>query len=266
MSKHLLACCIVIASLSLGCRARSPEPHNIGGSTEVVNGTPKAAPKTPIDQIAKPKPAPQAAPSPAKKPELPTLAPNPKLLSPSDAKAKAPETFAVEFTTTKGPFIMDVTRKWAPQGADRFYNLIKIGFYRNVAFFRVIDGFMAQIGIHGDPKVSAAWKNANIEDDPVTQKNTRGMVSYATAGPGTRTTQFFINFGDNSKLDGMGFAPFAKVRDMTTVEKIYKQYGEGAPRGRGPSQGTMTAEGNSYLRRAFPLMDYVLDAKIVPGK
>ncbi len=176
---------------------------------------------------------------------------------------RAPDEFTVRFDTTKGEVLIDVTRAWAPQGADRFFTLVRAGYFTDVAFFRVVEGFMAQAGIHGDPVVSRAWRDKRIADDPVEQSNTRGMVSYAMAGPGTRTTQFFINFVDNSRLNGMGFAPFGRVRDMGVVDSLYNGYGEGAPRGRGPSQPRMQSQGNTYLRAEFPELDYIRSASIV---
>ncbi len=147
---------------------------------------------------------------------------------------------------------------------DRFYTLVKSGYYDGVRFFRVISGFMAQFGIHGDPKVSAVWRERTMPDDPVRQSNARGMVTYATAGPGTRTTQIFINYRDNSGLDGQGFAPFGKVVEgMNVVDRLFAGYGEGAPRGGGPNQGRIQAEGNAYLARDFPKLDYVKRATIV---
>jgi peptidyl-prolyl cis-trans isomerase A (cyclophilin A) len=132
-----------------------------------------------------------------------------------------------------------------------------------VRFFRVIDGFMAQFGIHGNPAVATAWRGANIKDDPVKQSNKRGFVVFATAGPNTRTTQLFINFGDNATLDKSGFAPFGEVsKGMDVVDKIYNGYGEGAPRGKGPDQGRVQSEGNAYLTKDFPKMDYVKTATI----
>lgn len=193
-------------------------------------------------------------------------APNKALLeNPAEATAQAPEKFVVELQTTKGPIRLDVNRAWAPKGVDRFYNLVKAGYYSDVAFFRVIPGFMAQVGLHGDPAINRTWRSANIADDPVKQSNTRGMVSFATAGPNTRTTQFFINFGDNNRLDGMGFSPFARVQadSMKTVDSLHGGYGEGAPRGRGPSQARIHAEGNSYLKADFPELDYIQKAIVV---
>jgi peptidyl-prolyl cis-trans isomerase A (cyclophilin A) len=175
-----------------------------------------------------------------------------------------PALFRARFETSAGTFVIEVHRDWAPLGADRFYDLVKGGYYDGVRFFRVLPRFMAQFGIHGDPRVSAHWRDRRIADDPVRQSNTRGMVSYATAGPGTRTTQVFINYADNSMLDGQGFAPFGRVVEgMEVVDRLYAAYGEGAPRGRGPDQGRMQAEGNAYLERDFPKLDFVKSATIV---
>jgi len=177
---------------------------------------------------------------------------------------RAPATFRARLETSKGAVVIEVQREWAPLGADRFYNLVKSGYYDGTRLFRVIPGFMAQFGIHGDPQVAAAWRDARIPDDPVRQHNTRGMVSFATAGPGTRTTQLFINYGDNSRLDGMGFSPFGRVVEgIEVVDRFYAGYGEGAPRGRGPDQGRIQAEGNAYLERGFPKLESVTRATII---
>ncbi len=183
---------------------------------------------------------------------------NPLLLT-----EKAPATFRANFDTTAGPFVVEVHRDWAPNGADRFYNLVKSGFFTNVRFFRVINGFMAQFGIHGDPSVARQWMGARIPDDPVKQSNLEGYVSFATAGPNTRTTQLFINLADNANLDKSGFAPIGRVvSGMNNVHKIYDGYGEGAPRGRGPDQGQIQAEGNTYLSKDFPKLSYIKSATI----
>src|SRR5262245_39387820 len=139
------------------------------------------------------------------------ILPHPALLNPSLADEKAPEKFKARFVTTQGDFVIAVTREWAPQAADRFYNLIEIGYFTEIAFFRVINGFMAQFGISGNPQINAKWSGARIPDDPVKHPNSRGHVSFACAGPNTRTTQLFINYADNSRLDGMGFSPFGVV-------------------------------------------------------
>ena len=172
-----------------------------------------------------------------------------------------PATYVVKFETSQGDFIVEVKRDWAPRGADRFHELVTNGFFDNQRFFRVIEGFVVQFGIHGDPVTAAAWKAKRIEDDPVNASNLSGAVTFATAGPNTRTTQVFINFGDNSRLDGMGFAPFGRVtQGMDVVEKLYSAYGEGAPHGRGPDQGRIQSEGNSYLDREFPKLDRIVRA------
>ena len=185
--------------------------------------------------------------------------------NPAALKEQAPPVYKVEFDTSKGPFVIEVHRDWAPNGADRFYNLVKNGFYDDVRFFRVIEGFMAQFGVNGDPKVSAAWREARIKDDPVKDSNKRTFVTFATAGPNTRTTQVFVNYGDNSNLDSQGFSPFGQVvSGMKVVDSLYGGYGEGAPGGRGPNQARVQSDGNAYLASAFPNLDYVKKATIVP--
>jgi peptidyl-prolyl cis-trans isomerase A (cyclophilin A) len=186
-----------------------------------------------------------------------------KLRNPSALNEKAPDTYKAKFDTSKGPFVIEVHRDWAPLGADRFYNLVKNGYYDDCRFFRVIDGFMAQIGMNGNPAIQQAWVPARIQDDPVKQSNKRGYVTFAHAGPNSRTTQFFINFGDNAMLDKQGFPPIGQVvSGMDVVDKLYSGYGDGPPRGRGPSQGQITAEGNAYLVKDFPKLDYVKKATI----
>lgn len=198
--------------------------------------------------------------------EAKPLPASPGFADPAKLTAQAPETFKAQFDTTKGKFTIEVTRSLSPNGADRFYNLVHSGYFTDIALFRVIPGFMCQFGIHGDPAVSAKWREANLTDDPVKGSNTRGTISFATAGPNTRTTQMFINFGDNARLDGMGFSPFGKVTEgMDVVDKINSEYGEGAPRGRGPDQGRVQMEGNAYLKKDFPNLDYIKSATIVPS-
>jgi len=231
----------------------------IMGSTLTACGekTPPAATPVPAADVA-------ATATPAV-PEKPPEGPNPALLDPTLAKETAPATFKVKVTTTKGAFVIEALREWAPTGVDRFYNLVKIGFFNDIALFRIIDGFMGQFGIHGDPAVSGAWREAKIQDDPRTQTNARGLVTFATAGPNTRTTQIFINFADNARLDDMGFSPFGRVVEgMEIVDSLYKGYGEGAPRGRGPDQGRMQMQGNTYLKAEFPEMDYIVSAEVLP--
>jgi len=215
--------------------------------------------------------------TPAKKPAAPSKAParkapaaakgpfDPALLQPATLKTMAPAEFDVQFVTTAGEFTMHVTRAWAPNGADRFYNLVRHHFYDGAAFFRVLPGFMAQFGLSAYPQVSRAWENANIKDDKVTQSNKRGYVSFAMAGPNTRTTQIFINFGNNGNLDSSGFAPFGMVTvGMDTVDKLYSGYGEGAPDGRGPRQDLVGNQGHTYLEKNFPNLDKIATASIVP--
>lgn len=178
-------------------------------------------------------------------------------------KDGVPSKYTVELDTTKGAIVIEVRRDWAPNGADRFYELVQNGYFTDVAFFRVVGGFMAQAGISGDPAVNAVWREKRIPDDPVKASNMRGTVTFATSGPDSRTTQFFINFSDNSRLDGMGFAPIGKVKDMAPVDALYDGYGEGAPSGRGPSQGQMQTQGNAYLKASFPKLDYIKSARII---
>jgi peptidyl-prolyl cis-trans isomerase A (cyclophilin A) len=176
---------------------------------------------------------------------------------------QAPDSFRARFATTKGDFVIVVHRAWAPHGADRFYNLVRAGFYDGVRFFRVLPGFMAQFGIHGDTAVTAAWRERRIPDDQMRRSNQRGLVTFATAGPGTRTTQIFINYRDNSRLDGMGFTPFGEVVEgMTVVDSLYGGYGEGAPNGRGPDQMRLNIEGEKYLARQFPKLDKIKTATV----
>ncbi len=178
---------------------------------------------------------------------------------------KAPATYKVKFDTSKGTFVLEVHHDWAPNGADRFYNLVKNGYYTDARFFRVISGFMVQFGINGDPKLNGVWRDANIKDDPVKASNKRGTITFATAGPNTRTTQVFINFGNNAGLDDQGFAPFGQViSGMEVVDSLFADYGEGAPRGEGPDQGLIQSQGNAYLKKDFPKLDYIKMATIVP--
>jgi peptidyl-prolyl cis-trans isomerase A (cyclophilin A) len=198
--------------------------------------------------------------------EIPVPAQKASLDKPESLTDKAPDVYRARFATSKGDFVIEVHRDWAPQGADRFFNLVKYGYYNETRFFRVVSGFMAQIGIHGKPEMNTVWREQRIADDPVKMSNLRGFVSFATAGPGTRTAQFFVNYADaNSRLDTMGFAPFGQVTSgMEIVDSLYAEYGEGAPQGRGPHQGRIQSEGNAYLLRDFPQLDYVKEATILP--
>ena len=190
--------------------------------------------------------------------------PRAELLTPEKATLTAPASYKAKFSTTKGDFTIEVHRDWAPNGADRFYNLLKLGYYDDVAFFRAIDNFMVQLGIHGSPEVNAKWRNATIQDDGPTQSNKKGFVTFAKGGPNSRTTQFFINYADNGRLDPMGFPPFGQVVEgLEVVDSLYKGYGEGAPGGQGPQQMRVQSEGNTYLKADFPKLDYVKTAKVL---
>lgn len=182
---------------------------------------------------------------------------NAKLRNPAALKEAAPAEYRAAFDTSAGPFVIAVHRAWAPKGADRFYNLVKNGFFDGCRFFRVIPNFMVQFGINGDTSIQKPWSNANITDDPVKQSNARGTISFATAGPNTRTTQVFINFKNNAGLDGQGFAPFGEVvSGMAAVDKINAEYREK------PDQNVIKRQGNAYLAKTFPRLDYVKAARI----
>jgi peptidyl-prolyl cis-trans isomerase A (cyclophilin A) len=206
-------------------------------------------------QAAKPAPKPAAAPA---KPAAPAQN---RLLNPAALNAKAPDLFKVKFDTTKGPVVIELHREWAPKGVDRFYNLVRAGFFTNVRFFRVIHTFMAQFGVNGDPAVNAAWEKARLTDDPPNgQHNVRGMLTYGTTGqPNSRGTQLFINYKDNSFLDAQGFVPIGQVVEgMEAVDMLDDEYGA-APQN---NQGRIVAEGNKYLQANFPKLDYIKTATI----
>lgn len=244
MKKLLFACVVALAvSFVTGCKneekGASPSASNTSASPAKTSAATSAAPAT-------------------------ATAPTGNFADPKSLVEKAPDTFKAQFDTTKGKFIIEVKRELSPTGADRFYNLVRSGYFKDIAFFRVIPGFMGQFGIHGDPKVAAAWRDARIQDDPVKSSNTRGTISFAMGGPNTRTTQLFINLVDNVRLDGMGFSSFGKVVEgMDVVDKINGEYGEGAPMGRGPAQQRIQFEGNAYLKKEFPNLDYINSASIV---
>ena len=186
-------------------------------------------------------------------------APDPRLMPEGDGiPAHSPARYTVRLDTTKGPIVIDVTRAWAPNGADRFYDLVRRRAYDDNAFFRAMTGFMVQGGIPGDPRVAEAWRSKYIQDDPPIEHNTRGTVTFATSGPNQRVNQFFINLVDNSRLDPMGFAPIGRVRDMTAVDAFHMGYGET------PAQARIQREGNAYLRVEFPQLDYIRTARIEP--
>lgn len=183
---------------------------------------------------------------------------NPALLKPATLTEKAPDTFDVDFATTKGNFTVRVTRAWAPLGADRFYNLVKNGYFDEAAFFRLVPNFIVQFGLSADPEVNRVWRSANFKDDPVTQSNKPGTITFATAGPNTRTTQLFINYRHNDFLDKQGFSPFGEVTNgMDVVQKLFSGYGEQ------PDQGAITSQGNAYLDKNFPKLDRITSTRIL---
>ena len=217
-----------------------------------------AALRPPNTTTPPPKPAAAAA-----KPAAPKPAPRMNvaaLLNPAGLTAKAPDTYKVKFVTTKGELVVQVTRAWSPLGADRFWNLVRNGFYNDATFFRVLPGFVAQFGLSANPAVNAAWQNARIQDDASTvQSNKRGTLSFATSGPNSRTTQIFINYGDNARLDTMGFTAFGVILDngMEIADKIFSGYAER------PSQGRITAEGKKYTDAEFPDLDRILYTEVI---
>lgn len=193
----------------------------------------------------------------------PTTPPALALMDTTRSTERAPEVFRVKFETTRGQFVIEAHRAWAPLGVDRFHYLVRNGFYDGTRFFRVLGGFMAQFGINGDPRVTASWRERRMPDDAGKQSNSRGTVSFAHAGPGSRTSQLFINYIDNKGLDA-SFSPIGKVVEgMTVVDSLYKEYGEGAPMGNGPEQERIMKEGEQYLARDFPKLDQVKKAEII---
>jgi peptidyl-prolyl cis-trans isomerase A (cyclophilin A) len=254
------AAAFLSALVAVGCEDDSEDKLHaevVGTSSEDESSTGGGAEGEKEDGTGEGKP--ESGKAESDQPEPASSSTPPELLDPSKVSGKAPDEYTVALETTEGTIHVDVTRAWAPEGADRFYNLVKAGFYDDVAFFRMVKDFVVQFGLHGDPEVNQAWRRATIEDDPVEKSNERGTVVFATSGPNSRTTQLFINLADNDRLDGMGFAPFGKVRDgdMKVVEDLHFGYGER------PSQGRIQREGNAYLKEQFPKLDYIEDARIV---
>jgi peptidyl-prolyl cis-trans isomerase A (cyclophilin A) len=248
----------LLALALAGCPKYDPEVSSgnsgNGASTALVSTPLSASPAASAPPAASA--APPAAPT-ASGPMGSVLFP--ALLEPSKANEKAPDVFKAKFTTAKGDFVIEVHRDWAPNGADRFYNLVKAGFFDDTRFFRNVPKFMVQFGISGDPSVNRAWQQANIPDDPVTQSNKLGFVTFAqTSMPNSRSTQVFINTADNQRLDASRFAPFGQVvKGMTVVEALYNGYGES------PDQGRIQSHGNAYLDAQFPLLDGTKHAEII---
>jgi peptidyl-prolyl cis-trans isomerase A (cyclophilin A) len=261
-----------------GCKKEEPVAAPAVAADKAPEAAPAAAPpaeepKRQVNPNAEPA-APAAAPTPQAMPgaATPTEAAAPTgpqhaaMHDPSQATEKAPDMFKVKLHTTKGDIVIEAHKDWSPSGADRLYNLVKIGYFQDIAFFRAVKDFMVQFGIHGDPTVNAVWRASTVNDDPPgKQSNQRGMVTFAKTGaPNSRSVQLFINYKDNAMLDGMGFTPVGKVIEgMDVVDKINTEYGEGAPRGQGPNQMRIQSEGNKYLKADFPRMDYILSATIV---
>ncbi len=191
----------------------------------------------------------------------------PPIPRPGERAVVAPDSFRVAFETTRGRFDVVAHRAWAPGGVDRFYDLVRRRYYDDVSFFRVVPGFVAQFGLSGDPRVNDAWRTMSIPDEPVRETNRRGRMSFARGGRNTRTVQLFINLRDNPRLDTLnafGFPPIAQVVDgMQVVDSLYSGYGEGLPRGQGPVQDSIRAQGNAYLARGFPRLDYIRRARVV---
>jgi len=189
-----------------------------------------------------------------------SAAPPEKLTDPSKLAAKAPDTFKAKFETTKGTFVIEVHRDWAPNGADRFYTLVKNGYFNDVKFFRVVPSFVVQFGIHGDPAIASKWLKSNIPDDPVKESNKRGYLTFAMSSqPNSRSVQMFINLKDNTGLDARGFAPIGKViSGMEIVDKLYDGYGEGLTQ----LQGRIASEGNAFLEKNYPQLDGIKKATI----
>jgi peptidyl-prolyl cis-trans isomerase A (cyclophilin A) len=264
---------LALSLLGLACRP-SPPPGPDPRAEELEAQEREIAAERTAEPSVEPEPgrqsdAPAERVGPLVQREEQAVAPaerHPALLDPSRARETAPERYTVSLDTTKGEILVDVRRSWAPLGADRFYNLVKIGYFDDTAFFRVVAGFMAQIGIHGDPEINRVWRTQRIEDDPVAHQNAAGTVSFATSGKNSRVNQIFINLVDNSRLDAMGFAPIGRVRGLDVVEQLHSGYGEGAPAGRGPLQARVQNEGNAYLRAEFPQLDYIRSAKVVDEK
>ena len=265
LSLRLGAVALSFAVLATGCEKKEAVTAAAAPDTP----PPAAAPAEAAKPVEAPKPA-EAAPAPTVAPAAaPAAAPadpnqNPALHDPTKATEKAPDQFKVNFKTTKGDIVIEIKKEWSPLGADRFYNLVKMGYFKDIAFFRVVPGFMAQFGIHGDPTVNQVWKDLGIQDEPVKQSNKKGWLTFAKKGlPNSRSVQFFLNLVDNPNLDGMGFAPFGMiVKGQDVLDKINGEYGEGAPRGRGPDQMRVQTQGNEYLKKEFPNLDYILSAEV----
>ena len=177
--------------------------------------------------------------------------------------AHTPDIYRVSMDTSKGAVVLEIMRAWAPRGADHFYELVRSGYYDGDRFYRVMPRFVVQFGINGDPQVSQLWSSLRIPDDPVKQKNRKGTVTFASSGPGARTTQVFVNMRDNPALDRQGFAPIGHVASgMDVLERLYSGYGDMPPRGSGPDGVEIERQGVSYLENHFPRLDYITKAAV----
>lgn len=252
---------LVAGMLLLGSCTRKEEapPAPAAQPAETASSTPEepvAKPAPTGAESAAAEPAPAEAPATAATPPAITRPAQPE---PARVPPKDPNVFVIRFETTKGNIDIECHKDWAPLGAARFRELVEAGYYDGARFFRVVPGFVVQFGIAANPLITAKWDNANLRDDPVLQSNRRGYVTFATAGPNTRTTQIFINLGDNERLDGMGFAPFARViRGMDAVDSIDSRYGEQ------PQQPRIEDEGEAYLQQNFPALDKIVKATVLP--
>lgn len=258
MKNQMLMCVLAMSLVAgLGCPNKKTAPDEDPKAEQPTTASQEPADEEPTGAATE---TPDEGASRAVKGDL-------EALDPAKLTETAPDKFQAQFETTAGDFVVEVNRDWAPNGADRFYNLVKAGYYQNIAAFRVVDGFMAQFGIHGDPAVNEVWREAKIKDDPRKPEvsNKRGYVTYAMAGPDTRTVQLFISYRDNSMLDNQGFTPFGQVQGegMAVVDKFYKGYGEGAPRGKGPNQMLVQTKGNEYLQEQFPELSYIENVTII---
>lgn len=248
----------VIVTAMLGVVLALAPSAGLAQSTAKPQATAPAGTKPATQKPTTAKPAPPK-PTTAKPATAKPAAVNPALRTPAKLKDVAPATYRVNFDTSAGVFVVEVTKAWAPKGADRFYNLVKYGYFDGNRFFRVVKTFMVQFGINGDPKLNEVWRETDITDDPVTQSNKKGYITFATRGPNSRTTQVFINFKDNAFLDGQGFAPFGQiVAGQDVVDKLNGEYGEQPSQ----MQPQIQSGGNAFLAKAFPRLDYINKASI----
>ncbi len=274
--KRCFAVLLVALVALAACDRKAEKADENGAESAAADQAQDEAADEAVDEADEPSEAaePAADEQPADEPESVETPPldelHPAMLDPAKADEQAPEQFRAKFETTEGDFVIEFNRDWAPNGADRAYNLVKIGYFDGIAFFRVIDNFMAQFGIHAHPEVNKAWEEAAIDADTLEKSNTRGRVTFAQkanpdtgqSDPATRTTHLFINYGDNSALDDQQFVPVGEVVEgMEVVEKLYSGYGGGPPTG--PNQKDAMEKGSSYLQQDFPRLDYIKNAEIL---